>query len=101
MKITYHRAGGVAGVHKRAVIDTDHLPAAERAEWEGLVADAGFFALPPTLPSDPRQRDAFAHTVDVEDGPRRHTVEVHGTPAAAPLRALLERLQAASTRAPE
>lgn len=101
MKITYQRSGGVAGISKRAVIDTSALPAAERAAWEGLVAGADFFALPGTMASDPRQRDALSHTVAIEDGARQHTVEVQGSPAAAPVRALLDRLQGASARAPD
>jgi len=102
MKLTYQRSGGVAGMLKRAVIDTDHLPADERAAWEGLVAGADVFALPATLAAaEPRQRDAFTHTLVIEDGPRRHTVEVQGAPAAAPVRALLDRLQGASTRTPQ
>jgi len=102
MKITYQRTGGVAGISKRAVIDTERLPAAERAAWEGLVAGADVFSLPATLTGpDPRQRDAFTHTIAVEDGPRQHTVEVQGVPASPPVRALLERLQGASARASE
>jgi hypothetical protein len=102
MKLTYRRSGGVAGMIKRAVIETEHLPADERAAWEQLVAAADVFALPATVPAaDPRQRDAFTHSLLIEDGPRRHAVEVEGAPAAAPLRALLDRLQGASTRAPD
>lgn len=101
MKISYERSGGVAGLHKRAVVDTERLPPAERAAWEGLVAEARVFALPAALaPADPHQRDAFQHTITVEGGAERHTVTVHGTPASAPVRALVERLQGASTRAP-
>ena len=101
MKLTYQRSGGVAGMVKRAVIDTEQLPAGERAAWEGLIAGADLFALPGTLAAaDPQQRDAFTHTLVIEDGARRHTVEVQGAPAAPPVRALLERLQAASTRGP-
>ena len=99
MKLTYQRSGGVAGIVKRAVIDTDRLPADEAAAWEGLVAGADFFALPATVSAgDGRQRDAFTHTIAIEDGARQHTVEVQGAPADAPLRALVERLQSASTR---
>ncbi len=102
MKITYQRSGGVAGISKRAVIDTERLPAAERAAWEALIAAADFFALPPALAAaNPQQRDAFTHTVAVNDGARTHTVEAQGTPASSPVRALLDRLQGASTRAPE
>ena len=102
MKLTYQRSGGVAGMVKQAVIDTAGLPADERAAWEGMVAAADVFALPATLPAaDPRQRDAFTYTLAIEDGARHHTVEVQGTPAAAPLRALLDRLQAVATRAPQ
>lgn len=99
MNLTYQRSGGVAGIVKRAVIDTQQLPADERAAWEGLVTGAGFFSLPEALPAGaPRQRDAFTHTIAIEDGVRQHTVEVQGTPAAAPMRALIERLQGASKR---
>lgn len=102
MKLTYARSGGVTGMVKRAVIETEHLPTDERATWEQLVTAADVFALPATVSAaDPRQRDAFTHTLLIEDGPRRHTVEVKGTPDAPPLRALLDRLQGASTRAPQ
>jgi len=99
MRLTYQRSGGVAGIGKQAVIDTAALPAGERAAWEALVTQADFFSLPASLPAaNPRQRDAFSHSLAIEDGSRQHTVEVQGTPSSVPLRALLDRLQAASAR---
>ncbi len=99
MKITYERTGGVAGIRKRAVLETHSLGADERAEWEGLVETAAFFSMPVAIgPANPQLRDAFSHTIRVEDGGREHTIEVQGTPDEGPVRRLLDRLQARATR---
>ena len=99
MKITYERSGGVAGVAKRAVVDTDALDPAERGEWEALVDDASFFSLPDALQAaNPQARDAFFHTVRVEQGGKAHTVNIPGTPTERPLRELVNRLQSVAGR---
>jgi hypothetical protein len=99
LKITYERSGGVAGITKRAVVDTAALDPAQRGEWEALVRDASFFSLPGALPAaNPQARDAFSHTVQVEEGGKAHTVSIPGTPAAGPLRELVNRLQSVAGR---
>src|SRR5262245_50593973 len=56
VKITYERSGGVAGVAKRTVVDTDALDPAERGEWEALVNDASFSPCPtPCRPRIPKR----------------------------------------------
>jgi len=93
--IAYERSGGFAGLRKRALVDTDTLAPAERAEWERLVDAAQFFRLPGTIPpSNPQGRDMFIHVIRIERQGARHEVRVTGTPDSEPLRALVGRLGA-------
>ena len=95
MTITYERSGGFAGMRKRALVDTDKLAPAERAEWERLIDAAQFFRLPSTIPpSNPQGRDMFVHLIRVERQGTRHEVRVTGTPGSEPLGALVGRLGA-------
>jgi hypothetical protein len=93
--ITYERSGGVAGLRKRSLVDTDKLPPADRAEWERLIDAAQFFRLPAAVPpGKPQGRDMFIHVIRVELRGARHEVRVTGTPDSEPLRALVGRLGA-------
>lgn len=96
MKIKFRQSGGVVGaVRPPKIIDTDAMPAAEAAHWNGLVAAADFFKLPAS-PEPSARRDAFSFVVTVEDGDRVHTVRADCGPGDSPLERLLEQLKRSS-----
>lgn len=83
MRIEVSRSGGVAGMTRRGVVDTDATD--DTAGWEALVAAAQFVAAPP--PAASPVRDGFTWTVVV--GEQR--AQLGDTQLAGPLRDLAER----------
>ena len=96
MEIHIVRTGGFGGMRREARVETGALPRGEREPLEGLVKDAGFFALPGRFPKPARGADYFTYSITVDDGERQHTVEVSERslpPALKPLvRELSKRL---------
>jgi hypothetical protein len=90
MRIDYERTGGFAGMRLAATIDTATLPADQAGALQGAIEAAHFFDLPARIPSPPQVADQFNYHVTIQDGGKRHTVDV-GEAAASP--ALLELLQ--------
>ena len=86
------RTGGFGGMRREVRIETQSLPAAEREPLEGLVRGAGFFSLPEKFPKPGRGADFFLYSVTVEDGRRRHTVEVAQPMVPENLRPLIREL---------
>jgi len=76
MEIHVVRTGGFGGMRREARVETGTLPRGVREPLEGLVKDAGFFSLPGRFPKPARGADFFTYSITVEDGERRHTVEV-------------------------
>ena len=83
MRIEVSRSGGVAGMTRRGVVDTDTC--ADPAGWAALVAAAQPVAAPPPAPSP--VRDGFTWTVVV--GEQR--AQLGDTELTGPLRDLAER----------
>lgn len=98
MRILFERSGGFAGMRLTASMDTGSLPDEEAQELEDLVNAAGFFDLPAQIAGQSSGADQFRYKLTVEDGGRRHTVEVGETAVPDPLRPLLQRLTAAARR---
>jgi hypothetical protein len=92
MNIHLVRTGGFGGMRREARVGTESLPSAEREPLERLVGEAGFFALPEKFPKPKRGADYFTYTVTVEDGGRRHTVEVAQPQVPENLRPLIREL---------
>jgi hypothetical protein len=88
MRVSLVRSGGFAGLQRTAAVDGAALPQAERGELEALVAGAGFFALPPTLPAPAPDRFRYRLTVE-DDAGRAHTVVVDEAAMPERLRALI------------
>jgi len=76
MKIVLERSGGFTGIPQLSALDLDKLPLAECEDLEGLVKAAGFFELPPKLPTPAGGVDRFHYRLTVEDFARKHTVEM-------------------------
>lgn len=73
-------------------IETAALSREEREPLEGLVRDSGFFALPEKFPRPGKGADYFTYSITVDDGKRRHTVEVSQPSLPDGLRPLVREL---------
>ena len=86
------RTGGFGGMRREARVETGSLPSVEREPLERLVGEAGFFALPGKFPGPKKGADFFTYSITVEDGNRRHTVEVAQPMIPEHLRPLIREL---------
>lgn len=82
MRIEVSRTGGVAGIVRRGVIDTDGRDDAD--DWKAMAA--AVHAAPATEPDD-QVRDSFTWSIQVDS---QHTV-LGDTALSGPLRDLAER----------
>ena len=92
MNIHLIRTGGFGGMRREIRIETGALSREEREPLEGLVRDSGFFALPEKLPRPGKGADYFTYSITVDDGKRRHTVEVSQPSLPEGLRPLVREL---------
>jgi len=99
MRITFERTGGLAGMTVSGEVDTASLPPEEAQALREMVEAAGVFDLPSKPASPAPGADRFRYTLTVEDGERRHTVEVAEAGASDALQALLRRLTVLARRA--
>jgi emfourin len=91
MKLHFVRSGGFAAALRReAEADTDALPPPEAEAVAALVAGSDFFRLPESIRDPNHPRDQFVYRVTIEQGGRRHTVEVDETVVPAALQPLLD-----------
>jgi len=86
------RTGGFGGMRREARVETGSLPSVEREPLERLVGEAGFFTLPAKFPRPEKGADFFTYSITVEDGDRRHTVEVAQPVVPVNLRPLIREL---------
>jgi hypothetical protein len=89
MYVEFERSGGFAAMRLAASIDTTALSMEEAQELMVFVREADFFALPGKVASAPSQADRFQYRITVDDGDRRHTVEMGDDTVSEPLRRLL------------
>jgi hypothetical protein len=92
MRIEYARSGGFAGIQLATTVDTDDLQPGDAALLEDAVASADFFGLPRRLVSAGPGADRFEYHLVVEDGDRRHEVQVGEAMVSDALRPLLEHM---------
>ena len=80
MRIDFVEEGGLAyfpGLRKPVTIDVEQLEPGERAGLEQLVADAGFFELPPNVGrAAPGAADHQHYRLTIEDKGRHHSVRM-------------------------
>jgi hypothetical protein len=86
------RTGGFGGMRREARVETESLSSMEREPLERLVGEADFFSLPGKFPKPRRGADFFTYRVTVEDGERRHTIEVPQPSLPGKLRPLIREL---------
>jgi hypothetical protein len=84
------RSGGFAGLRLERELETDRLPAAQRAEIERLVFEARFFELPAHAMSG--LPDVMHYRIRVERSDGSHEVTTDDRSASEPLCALAERI---------
>ena len=97
MRIEFKTDGGIAyfpGLSKPVTIESADLPPAEADTLQRLVEAAHFFE----LPADSRAlrrgaADYHQYTITIEDGQRRHTVQMADPIASPDLQALVAFLQ--------
>jgi hypothetical protein len=92
LHIQFERTGGLAGPAQRRTLalDADALPAPEAEELRGLVRAAGVAALAGQSSGEgPARPDAFRYRLTIDDGGRRHTIEVGEREVPPALRPLL------------
>ena len=98
MRIQFATQGGIAflpGLSRPVTIDSSEMPEQEAADLARLVEAAHFFSLPAQAnAATPGAADYQQYTVTVEDGGRRHTVQLVDPVEDPALRALLDRLKA-------
>src|SRR5512139_2550561 len=90
MRIEYERTGGFAGIRLAATIDTATLPADQARALQSMIEAAHFFDIAAGIPLPVRGADQFNYHVTIEDGGRRHTVDVGEAAASPELQALLQ-----------
>ncbi|HMA04955.1 MAG TPA: protealysin inhibitor emfourin [Methanomicrobiales archaeon] len=86
------RSGGFGGIRREVRIETLSLTREEREPLERMVGETGFFTLPEKFPRPARGADFFIYTITVDDGNRRHTVEVAQPSVPEGLRPLVREL---------
>jgi hypothetical protein len=99
MRIEFKRDGGLAffpGLGKPQVVDLGELPPEKAEALERSVRDARFFEQPPTVGMTSRGgADRICYTVTIEDGGRRHSVQLSEPVEEPHLHALLDLLKQA------
>lgn len=96
MRIAFERTGGFVGIPLSVELNTGKLPKEEARELEELIRGVEFFNLPKTIISPNPEADRFFYRVTVQQGFRKHTVEISESAAPEAIQPLLERLIAAA-----
>jgi hypothetical protein len=92
IRIEYERTGGFAGIRLAATINTATLPADQAGALHSAIEAAHFFDLAAGIPLPSQGADQFSYHVTIEDGGKRHTVDVGEAAASPALQALLQQL---------
>jgi hypothetical protein len=88
VRIRLVREGGLAGISRAAVVDTEMLDPHRAKELHRLVEAANLASLPKT-PAKSRGRDRFRYHLTVDDGPASREARFSEEEAPEPLLALL------------
>lgn len=92
MQISYERTGGFAGIRFHANINTEELPFSEAETLLELMDEINFFELPERMVENDTP-DSFCYFLTVDDGERRHTVEVSAAAMSDQMYRLVNQLQ--------
>jgi hypothetical protein len=98
MRVQFQSDGGLAvfpGLQTPINIDVDALPASDANRLHELFRATSFFDLPTRIGTPTRgAADMRTYTISIEDGGRRHTVQVAEPITDATLQDLVDALQA-------
>jgi hypothetical protein len=103
VRVQYQVDGGLAylpGLRKPITIDPASLPEDDRRELDRLIDAARFFEQPARSAKPPRGADYQQHTLTIEAGDQRHTVQMADPIEDSALRELLEFVRSRATRTP-
>ncbi len=92
MRIRLVREGGLAGISRAAVVDTETLDPRRASELHRLVAAADLAGLPKTS-RKADDRDRFRYLLTVDDGQASREARFSEEEVSEPLRALLEAIR--------
>jgi hypothetical protein len=92
VRIRLVREGGLAGISRAAVVDTETLDPHRAKELHRLVEAANLASLP-KAPGKPEGRDRFRYFLTVDDGQESRETRFSEEEATEPLRALLEAIR--------
>ena len=92
MRIRLVREGGLAGISRTAVVDTETLDVDRARELHRLVEAANLESLP-KAPRKSEGRDRFRYRLTVDDGRASREARFSEEEATEPLRALLEAIR--------
>jgi hypothetical protein len=92
VRIRLVREGGVAGISRSAVVDTETLDPHRAKELHRLVEAADLANLP-KAPGKSEGRDRFRYLLTVDDGQASREARFSEEDAPEPLRALLEAIR--------
>ena len=82
MRVEFERSGGFGGLRRVCTVDEGTLPPEAARQLRDLVHGARFFDLPAEIRASQPGADRFRYRLTVDDGERRHTVDLDE--AAAP-----------------
>ena len=92
MRIRLVREGGLAGISRAAVVDTETLDPHRARELHRLVEAANLASLPKASRKS-EGRDRFRYLLTVDDGQRSREARFSEEDAPEPLRVLLEAIR--------
>lgn len=94
MRVSLIRGGGFSGLVRIITADTDSLAPEEARELVARVEEADLFDLPAKVGAGPDQPDRFSYVVTVEEGRRRHQVQLSEGSLPEELRSLIKWVRA-------
>jgi len=99
VRVQFQTSGGIGyfpGLAAPRTFDIDSLDDTTRQQLIRLLQETDFFNLPAHMPPHAGSADHQTYRITIEDGARRHTVNVSDPVPLGPLRQLIDALRAAA-----
>src|SRR5262249_15269227 len=100
MRVEFERSGGFGGLRRVCTVDEATLPPDEARQLRDLVHAARFFDLPAQIAAGQPGADRFHYRVTVDDGERRHAVDLDEVAVPDGVQPLVDWLSRRATPAP-
>lgn len=98
MIIQFERTGGFAGIALQSSIDSEMLEPAAQQALEALIRSSNFFELPVELGGSAGGADRFHYSLTIQDGSKRHTVEMSEEAVPEELQPLIQQVSLLARR---